>query len=225
MKTGKKIIYKNAIGMLFGMLISAQLQAAPAPLIFTDENTFLTILSGFQYISDDFDSSAWNDTRSELVLGGPTSVSNNGMTWTANDSLLTSIGWGVTGYGLHDSFGNPDGLYGSVDNGLTLLGIGGWFTRTSAFTLNLSLDGGPTVATFDLSSTYQTNNDHVFYGVIDLSGFSSFSLTTPYSGGHWGLDNFTMIVQPSPVPIPAGFWLFGSGLVGLLGFARQKKHN
>ncbi len=27
----------------------------------------------------------------------------------------------------------------------------------------------------------------------------------------------------SPVPVPAAFWLFGSGLVGLIGFARRKQ--
>ena len=28
---------------------------------------------------------------------------------------------------------------------------------------------------------------------------------------------------PSPVPVPAAVWLFGSGLLGLVGFARRKK--
>jgi len=27
----------------------------------------------------------------------------------------------------------------------------------------------------------------------------------------------------SAVPVPAAFWLFGSGLIGLVGFARRKK--
>jgi len=31
------------------------------------------------------------------------------------------------------------------------------------------------------------------------------------------------IAQVTPVPLPATFWLFGSGLVGLIGFARRKK--
>ena len=34
-----------------------------------------------------------------------------------------------------------------------------------------------------------------------------------------GLDN----IQLSSVPIPATVWLFGSGLLGLIGIARRKK--
>ena len=35
-----------------------------------------------------------------------------------------------------------------------------------------------------------------------------------------GLDNFS--VTTSPVPVPAAVWLFGSGLLGLIGVARRK---
>jgi len=33
----------------------------------------------------------------------------------------------------------------------------------------------------------------------------------------------TFLVNTSPVPLPAGVWLFGSGLLGLIGIARRKK--
>jgi hypothetical protein len=36
------------------------------------------------------------------------------------------------------------------------------------------------------------------------------------------LVNFDNIVV-SAVPVPAAFWLFGSGLIGLIGVARRKK--
>lgn len=36
-----------------------------------------------------------------------------------------------------------------------------------------------------------------------------------------GLDNFSVTI--APVPIPAAAWLFGSGLLGLVGIARRKK--
>jgi hypothetical protein len=36
----------------------------------------------------------------------------------------------------------------------------------------------------------------------------------------WGLDN--VMVQVTPVPLPAAVWLFGSGLLGLISFARRK---
>lgn len=37
----------------------------------------------------------------------------------------------------------------------------------------------------------------------------------------WGLDNVQ--VEVSAVPVPAAVWLFGSGLLGLIGFTRKKK--
>jgi hypothetical protein len=37
------------------------------------------------------------------------------------------------------------------------------------------------------------------------------------------LDNFVQTPQPPQVPVPAAVWLFGSGLLGLVGIARRKK--
>lgn len=50
--------------------------------------------------------------------------------------------------------------------------------------------------------------------------FDSFSIDFISSGeftGIWGTN-----VAMSPVPIPAALWLFGSGLLALVGFARRK---
>ena len=40
--------------------------------------------------------------------------------------------------------------------------------------------------------------------------------------GYWKLDPAT---PPSPVPLPAAFWLMGAGLTGLVGAARKKAKN
>ena len=37
----------------------------------------------------------------------------------------------------------------------------------------------------------------------------------------WG----SLLVQTTAVPVPAAVWLFGSGLLGLVGIARRKKHS
>jgi hypothetical protein len=54
-------------------------------------------------------------------------------------------------------------------------------------------------------------------------------LSGPFPGynANFDVDTITItgltIVDPEPVPLPAAVWLFGSGLLGLLGIARRKK--
>jgi hypothetical protein len=38
-----------------------------------------------------------------------------------------------------------------------------------------------------------------------------------------GVAQFSLQFQPTVVPVPAAVWLFGSGLLGLIGMARRKK--
>jgi ABC-type antimicrobial peptide transport system permease subunit len=42
----------------------------------------------------------------------------------------------------------------------------------------------------------------------------------------WGaaLDNVSVLaVNPNPVPVPAAVWLFGTALIGLVGFGKRRK--
>ena len=67
--------------------------------------------------------------------------------------------------------------------------------------------------------------------IVQLSSISSGDEFTPL-GGEWNfealgsgglvsnLNNFYLI---QAVPVPAAVWLFGSGLLGLVGMARRKK--
>lgn len=66
-----------------------------------------------------------------------------------------------------------------------------------------------------------------FYGLpdVDYVGGLNISFTTTASMG----DAFTTSditsgdILNQPVPVPAAVWLFGSGLIGLIGIARRKK--
>lgn len=51
--------------------------------------------------------------------------------------------------------------------------------------------------------------DHIVFSIGDASGYETF-----------GMDNIAFV---SAVPTPAAAWLFGSGLLGLVGMARRKK--
>ena len=48
------------------------------------------------------------------------------------------------------------------------------------------------------------------------------TLNSPITDESWGVDNI-LIVDNSAVPVPAAVWLFGSGSIGLMGFARRRK--
>ena len=59
-----------------------------------------------------------------------------------------------------------------------------------------------------------------------------FNIDEPLLEGHYdirakylgqGIMEYTYAIEVSPVPLPAAIWLFGSGLIGLIGIARRKK--
>lgn len=68
-------------------------------------------------------------------------------------------------------------------------------------------------------------NNWSFIGVIDVDGFVSAELRELRGKDFQQVllfaDDFTIGV--TAVPIPAAAWLFGTGLIGLVGFARRKK--
>jgi hypothetical protein len=55
------------------------------------------------------------------------------------------------------------------------------------------------------------------------TGFGGVSYKLVLKGGHVGGGNPLPAPVPVPVPVPAAVWLFGSGLIGLIGLAKRKK--
>ncbi len=68
---------------------------------------------------------------------------------------------------------------------------------------------------FDLLQLSMFNNLDLY--AYDVLGDGWYALTLDAAGG------FTAIASTSPVPVPAAAWLFGSGLIGLIGVARRRK--
>jgi len=70
--------------------------------------------------------------------------------------------------------------------------------------------------------------DNVEY-LLEFNGFSrdggeSFETSAELAeGAQTTAEIFATISAVSAVPVPAAFWLFGSGLIGLVGLARRKK--
>jgi len=72
---------------------------------------------------------------------------------------------------------------------------------------------GPNSRTFDLTSLltpFANQNIRISFEEEDDSGFFSASL-----------DNVSFTTNVSPVPVPAAVWLFGSGLIGLIGMKKK----
>ena len=149
-----------------------------------------------------------------------------------------------------DFAGNPDSGAGISTNGGTLALFDDSDTGF-ANALVIGQNGGQVVFTdnndgswnaevFDVSNTSG--------GSITLDGDNSFSLGMDWGMGYFGDTNFSLLSSPdtylvvfdgfddrenrilgntlavdlAPIPVPAAVWLFGSGLIGLIGIARRK---
>ncbi len=130
---------------------------------------------------------------------------------------------------------------GLFDETITTIGSGGGtaiftFDTSAVNVTSISLGGASnnapvTITTFDLIGdqldTFDTNNNWTEIATLTnaspLSFFSVRLLESEISSLSFTYTN----VDPgnggtSPVPVPAAIWLFGTGLVGLVGMLRRK---
>ena len=131
---------------------------------------------------------------------------NTASNWTASfsesisDLLLYGVFWRGT-------FGGTDPVVYTFDQAFTILsGFG-----------SATVSGGNTVLSLP---------DIDFHdGILQFMGpVTSLSVTSStVCGGDCSFQALTFGVDTSAVPIPSAVWLFGSGLLGLVGMARRKK--
>jgi len=91
----------------------------------------------------------------------------------------------------------------------------------------LSLNKGVDVGdTFFFTGGPETKNSDVFTASNAFTGDLAYDLMTvkvDFSLSANSTVGMSGFVQQVVVPIPAAVWLFGSGLLGLVGIARRKK--
>jgi len=101
--------------------------------------------------------------------------------------------------------------------------LGYMFYHNLGGSISDNLTGNQTIGNVTLTNiqfSYWSGTD---FGVVtSLAPFFRFS-----DGGQSAEPNFVSrygwAVRPGDVPVPAAVWLFGSGLLGLIGISRRKK--
>ncbi|MGO9622736.1 MAG: PEP-CTERM sorting domain-containing protein [Desulfobaccales bacterium] len=129
---------------------------------------------------------------------------NNGFNTTPGGSNW----FGFPGGSATFSFTTPQHFFGMYLTGLQSL-------ATASVDLNFN-DGAAQV----LQIGPTANGGAEFFGFTDTSAFSSITITDIAIDGFtdlWGIDDV------NAVPLPPAVWLFGSGLLGMVGWRRFKK--
>jgi len=93
----------------------------------------------------------------------------------------------------------------------------------------LSFGDTVTLGAFEFDYTPKPGEKCIQTGVLGNCLLKILNVTTEYSAGNFSFSSAeatgfsTTAIPVSVVPVPAAAWLFGSGLIGLIGVARRKK--
>lgn len=150
---------------------------------------------------------------------------------TSTETVLPPEG---TGFGI--TYAGADAFTQSQSVEILTAGDYIFSVDANALTGTVNLSNSPTIARPLLDGAFSLFADSVFspnMDVITTDDWMTFTWTTTLDAGFLDVglrttdlaiysiafDNFTI----TAVPVPAAIWLFGSGLIGLVGVARRKK--
>lgn len=169
------------------------------------------------------------------VLGGQAYYDDVAdLSWTANASINGSMNWaaanawaaslninGITGWRLpeYNCANNDSMCVGSELNNMFYNVLGGTFNVPIGTSHNVNYDLFTNIA----DSGYWTGTENIsspgrVWGLNMTKGVY-YSSKTFYNAHAWAVYSGGV----SAVPVPAAVWLFGSGLLGLVGIARRKQ--
>lgn len=163
----------------------------------------------------------------------------------AHDIVMQAIGDGVGGQGtliagkmLFDWNNNNNinvgiildgaGMFGAIQGGLAVGDVvtGGAIPASNEIKKGNFPIGPAPMATTSFDTDY--HNDGAFITGDDGIGGSQMD-NGPFIGFNANFDmtdlTVVAITQPPAIPIPAAVWLFGSGLLGLVGVARRRRQS
>jgi hypothetical protein len=124
---------------------------------------------------------------------------------------------------------NQDGL-GGFDATVNKTGNAGPNRQNPLeFSIDLGLDQTTTDGIFDYVADSQAGANGSFLFAVHIAGFLDQNPDGPLAGcttvdaNNPDCNLLTSVWVGAPVPVPAAVWLFGSGLIGLVGIARRKR--
>jgi len=169
--------------------------------------------------------------RAESTNGSPSSDS-------ISETLSIEVNATTTGFSMSTFLISEDGDY-RVDGSGASVTANGFFRATSLTTPcgfppcqdEVLMNAGTLASTgtgiaqwsmggsIDLGNTTGWGSDTS----VNLTIQNNLSATTLASGEIAWIEKKFSVTVPMVVPVPAAVWLFGSGLLGLIGIARRKK--
>jgi len=129
--------------------------------------------------------------------------------------LLSDVNGGISNFGITVFTGMDDGV--NYDSHWNWNIQGQYFGQTVDTTTSSNPHGTEGVN----YKTHSETSTLTFTAVAD-------QVYSIYLGGNDGAgyfghhDGYVMSIQASPVPVPTAAWLFGSGLLGMIGWGRKK---
>lgn len=200
----------NTIGILTGLLIA---QSAHAALINMGFDTYNSpYLNAVDYFSE-------ARPMTSLITSGGLSYEDTDGTGTLNINSSSTIYGDMEINNAMLTTNNNGSLH--VVGTINFLTLGSSSTFFGDMAITYGLDDSNSVTQFSYSPiAYNGSNQN---GLLMIDGplaghLLEFNTTTSLLAY---IDNPFPVY--SPVPVPAAVWLFGSGLIGLIGIARRKK--
>jgi len=213
-------INKKSLRACFGVLLASSIYL-PSTHAATVSDLFITeVMADPSQVSDG--NGEWfelfNPTAEAIDLEGIILSDNgsNNHTITTGGALLVNPGQYFVMARNGNSASNGGFIADYVYGGFTLGNSGDQIVFSSNLTELLRLDYS---ANFDSSGTSM----ELIANTMTEANYALTDADLIYGSGDIGTPGMAGSFVPSPVPVPAAVWLFGSGLVGLAGIGRRRK--